>query len=102
MGRFPVFPRQVCRYNPFGMLRFRTSILTRLSAVSELFGDLLRLVNAVDWRGSSRLLTNYAARTEDYDTAYGPFGENDWTANAELNFTGQSHDNVNPVNVNPV
>jgi len=28
------------------MLRFRTSILTRLSAVSELFGDLLRLVNA--------------------------------------------------------
>src|ERR1035441_10018044 len=28
------------------MLRFRTSTLTRLSAVSELFGDLLRLVNA--------------------------------------------------------
>jgi transposase InsO family protein len=46
MGLFPVFPRQVCRYNPFGMLRFRPSTLPRLSAVSELFGDLLRLVNA--------------------------------------------------------
>jgi len=46
MGRFPVLPRQVCRYNPVGMLRFRTSILTRLSAASELFGDLLRLGNA--------------------------------------------------------
>lgn len=28
------------------MLRFRTSILTRLSVVSELFGNLLRFVNA--------------------------------------------------------
>ena len=28
------------------MPRLRTSILTRLSAVSELFGDLLRLANA--------------------------------------------------------
>ena len=46
MGRFPVLPSQSCRYNPFGMLRFRISILTRLSAVSELFGDLLGLVNA--------------------------------------------------------
>ena len=46
MGRFPVLPAQVCRYNPVGMLRFRTSILPRLSAVSELFGDLLRFVNA--------------------------------------------------------
>ncbi len=46
MGRFPIFPRQIWQYNPVGMLRFRTSILTRLSAVSELFGDLLRLVNA--------------------------------------------------------
>jgi len=33
------------RCNPFGMLRFRTSIPTRLSVFSELFGDLLRLVN---------------------------------------------------------
>jgi putative transposase len=46
MGRFPIFPRQIWQYNPVGMLRFRTSILTRLSAVLELFGDLLRLVNA--------------------------------------------------------
>jgi hypothetical protein len=28
------------------MLRFRSFILAQLSAVSELFGDLLRLVNA--------------------------------------------------------
>lgn len=34
------------RYNPFGMLRLRTSILTRLSVVSELFCNLLRFVNA--------------------------------------------------------
>jgi hypothetical protein len=40
------FPRRIWQYNPVGMLRFRTSILTRLSAVSGLFGDLLRLVNA--------------------------------------------------------
>src|SRR5665811_2445787 len=46
MDQFPVFPREVCQYNPFGMLRFRTSILTRLSTVSELFSDVLRLVNA--------------------------------------------------------
>src|ERR1700680_2896601 len=39
MGLFPVFPRQVCRYTPFGMLRFRPSTLPRLSAVSVLFGD---------------------------------------------------------------
>ena len=53
MGRFPVFPRPVCRYNPFGMLRLQTSILTRLSVVSELFGDLLRLANsAVRSQGS--------------------------------------------------
>jgi hypothetical protein len=43
---FLFFSDRFCRYNPFGMLRFRISILTRLSVVSELSGDLLRLVNA--------------------------------------------------------
>jgi Integrase core domain len=44
-GRFPVFPRQACRYNLFGMLRLQISVFTRLSAVSELFGGLLRFVS---------------------------------------------------------
>ncbi|HYL16750.1 MAG TPA: hypothetical protein VEV41_27185 [Terriglobales bacterium] len=46
IGLFLVLPLQGCGYNPVGMLRLRTSILTRLSAV-ELFGDLFRFVNAV-------------------------------------------------------
>jgi hypothetical protein len=64
MGRFPVFPRQVCRYNPFGMLRFQTSTLTRLSAVSELFGDLLRLVNASVRSQSSLVAENLFLRKQ--------------------------------------
>jgi hypothetical protein len=52
------------RYNPFGMLRVRTSILTRLSVVSELFGNLLRFVNAAVRSQGSLVAENLSLRKQ--------------------------------------
>jgi hypothetical protein len=47
-----------------GILRFRTSILTRLSAVSALFGDLLRFVSGTVRSQSSLVAENLFLRKQ--------------------------------------
>jgi hypothetical protein len=62
--RFLILPLQVCRYNPFSMLRLQTSILTRLSAVARLFGNLLRFVNAAVRSQGSLVAENLCLRKQ--------------------------------------
>lgn len=62
--RFLTSPLEVCRYNPVGMPRLRTFILTRLSSVLELFIDLLGFVKAAVRSQSSLVAENLFLRKQ--------------------------------------
>ena len=90
-------------YGPLGKLGLMNGQVAKTIRISLPGGSTAELDGATgtikhtlhaDWLGSSRLSTNYVARTEAYDTSYAPFGENPGAANAELNFTGQSEDTL--------
>jgi RHS repeat-associated protein len=93
-------------YGPIGKLgamNGQTALTIRIplpgGSQIELLGSTGSSQNVLhsDWLGSSRLSTNYTNRSESYDTAYAPYGENyagSGGSIGDLNFTGQSQDTL--------
>jgi RHS repeat-associated protein len=54
-----------------------------------------KYVHHSDWLGTARLITSFAGRTNAYDSAYAPFGENyAGLGTPDFDFTGQTQDTV--------
>lgn len=72
-------------YTPLGnklsLMNGQTNVVTRVPLPGGSTAELLGATGATkrtlhsDWLGSSRLSTNYTARTLAYDVAYSPYGE---------------------------